>query len=51
MTSANVPPARWTVIVPVEADSSERVMAVGLSENTPPGLSLADMVTTKVSCD
>lgn len=45
----SVPPVRWTVMVPVGAVSSEREMAVGLRENTPPGLSLAAIVTTAVS--
>ena len=37
-------------MVPVGADSSDRVMAEVLRENIPPGLSLAAIVTTSVSC-
>ena len=48
-TCVRVPPVLWTVRLPVEAVSSERVMAVGERENTPPGLSLADIVTTALS--
>ena len=50
VTCVRAPPVLCTVMVPEGADSSERVREVGERENTPPGLSLAAIVTTISSC-